>query len=329
MRATQSELLARHRIRPIEALPWLLALAVPFLFPSYLPMASAIVVMALFALSLDLVLGFAGIVTLGHAVFFGTGAYLAGLLSLAGFKEPLSAALLAGLGSALLALVTGPLILRLSTLPLIMVTLAFSMIVYEAANKATWLTGGDDGLAGVEFDPVFGIFRWSVYGHTSYFYALGWLFVLFVTTRLLVASPFGVALQGIRENAQRMTLIGGLVLRHLVRAYVISGFVAGIAGAISAQTTKFVSLDVLSINKSIDVLTMLVLGGVGRLYGALLGAPVYMLVHNFASEWNPYHWMFVVGALLILVVRFARGGLLGLVDAFVSWLGRIPGRPKT
>jgi branched-chain amino acid transport system permease protein len=317
---TRSELLERHALKPVEAVYWLLLIGAFFAFPSYLAIATTVLTMSLFALSLDLVLGFAGVVTLGHAAYFGVGAYTAALLASGGLHEPISDALLAGLAAACLAFVTGPFLLLLEGLPLIMVTMAISAILFEAANKAGWLTGGDDGLRDFSFSPVFGLFPWSVYGQTSYLYALGWLAVLFVLVRRVVSSPFGVALQGIRENRARMKLIGSPVVWHLVRAYALSAFMAGVAGAIHAQTNKFVSLEVLSIDMSVDAVVMLVLGGIGRLYGALIGAPVYILVKHFAAEWNPYHWMFIIGALLIVAVRFVRGGLLGILGRVDGWI---------
>jgi branched-chain amino acid transport system permease protein len=241
------------------------ALAFFFVFPEYLAVATPVLVMALFALSLDLLLGFAGVVSLGHAVSYGIGAYVCALINLAGWHEALTGALLGGAASGLFALAVGPLILRLTGLPFIMVTLGIGAIVYEAANKAVWLTGGDNGLPGVTLAPLFGVFRWSVFGQTGYLYVLGWLLVLFYLCRRIVASPFGMALQGVRENPQRMRLLGAL-------------------------------------------------GGVGRLYGGLVGAPLYMFVQHFAQQWNPYYWMFLIGGLLIVIVRLSRGGLLGLVD---------------
>ena len=314
MSVLESPFLRRHRLRPLEAVWWLLALVFFFVFPEYLAVATSVLIMALFALSLDLLLGFAGVLSLGHAVSFGLGAYVAALINLAGWHEALTGALAGGAASGLFALAIGPLILRLTGLPFIMVTLGIAAIVYEAANKAVWLTGGDNGLPGLTLDPLFGFFRWSVFGHTAYLYVLGWLLVLFYVCRRIVASPFGMALQGIRENPGRMRLIGGPVLRHLVAAYAIASAMAGIAGALSAQTNAFVGLEVLSLNTSIDGLVMLVLGGVGRLYGGLVGAPLYMFVQHFAQQWNPYYWMFLIGALLIFTVRFSRGGLLGLLD---------------
>ena len=261
----RSELLERHRFRPVEAVYWLALVMIVFVFSHYLAIATTVVVMCLFALSLDLVLGFAGIVTLGHAAYFGIGAYAASLLALGGLHEAISGATLAGLGAAVVALLLGPFLLLLEGLPLIMVTMAIGAILYEAANKAIWLTGGDDGLRGFDFAPLLGLFRWSIYGYTAYLYALAWLFVMFLLTRRVVGSPFGVALQGIRENRARMRLIGSPVVGHLVRAYVLSAFMAGIAGAVYAQTNQFVSLEVLSIDTSVDVVVMLVLGGIGQL----------------------------------------------------------------
>jgi branched-chain amino acid transport system permease protein len=320
-----SQLLTWHKFQPAESLIWLAALAVFFIFPSDRSLGTSVLVMALFVVSLDLALGFGGILSLGHALFFGAGAYGAAMLALNGMHEPILGALLSGLAAGVLALLLGPLVVRYSGLGQIMVTLALTQIAFELANKATWLTGGDDGLGGFKMAPLFGIFEWSVYNETAYFYALGWLFVLFVLARRLVSSPFGVALQGFRENRSRMLLIGAPARWHLIWVYAISAFIAGVAGAVLAQTTSFVSLNVLSLNLSIEVLVMLVLGGVGRLYGAVLGAAVYMLVHHFAAEWNPHYWMFVIGGLLIFVVRVARGGILGILETgsqrVKSWLG--------
>jgi branched-chain amino acid transport system permease protein len=315
-----SDLLGRKRDRPYEFLFLALAVLTFFVFEDRLSFATSVLIMVLFALSLDFVLGFAGVVTLGHALFFGTGAYVAGLLALSGLTEAISGLLLAGMASALLAAVVGPLVLGLTGLPQIMATLALGAIGFEAANKATWLTGGDNGLQGIELAPLLGVFNWTVYGHTGYLYALAVLALGFWLLKRVIASSFGVSLQGIRENRQRMMVIGAPVLGHMVRAYAISAFIAGVAGALSAQTTRFVGLDVLSLTTSVDIMVMLTLGGVGRLYGALVGAPVYMTIHHLAAQWNPYHWMFVIGWLLIFVMRFARGGLIGMAGAMLRRL---------
>lgn len=320
--ASPSRLLSRNRLHFAEVLFWLAWLAVFFFFPPYLGIATSALVMAIFALSLDLAMGFAGIVTLGHAMFFGVGAYCAALLALSGLSEPIAGALLSGAAAAALALLTGPLILRLTGLPLLMTTLAIGGLFYEAANRMTWLTGGDDGLQGFQISPLLGRFAFTVYGYTGYLYALAWLFILTFLMRRLRASPFGASLQGIRENRDRMRQLGTPVLRYLVAAYAISALMAGVAGAISAQTDRFVGTTVLDLNTSTDVVVMVVLGGIGRIYGALLGAPIYVLVKDFAASWSPYDWMFVVGGLLVLVVRFARGGILGMLDTVMAKLGR-------
>jgi len=318
----RSPLLSRHRLAWSQAIFWLAAVAIYFLFPQYLAIATTVLIVALFAISYDLAIGFGGILTLGHALFFGIGAYSAGWIALVGWTEALSGALASGAIAALVAAGLGPFLLRLTGLPLIMVTLGLSVIVYEAANKATWLTGGDDGLSGFKMSPLFGVFRWSVFGDTKYLYALGWLFVVFYVLKRVVASPFGIALQGIRENPLRMRLIGTSTLRHLVIAYSLSAGVAGIAGALSAQANAFVGLGVLGLDTTIDGLVIVVLGGIGTLYGSLIGAPVYLVVKHFAQQWNPFYWMFVVGALLIVVVRFGRGGLLGMAHGALKWLAR-------
>lgn len=293
---------------------WVLAVCAFFVFPRDLSLGTSILITSLFVLSLDLVLGFAGVVSFGHAVFFGIGAYAAALLVLAGYREPISGALIAAAVAAVFALIISPVVLRVSGLPQIMVTLAFGVIVFEFANKAVWLTKGDDGIGGLEPLPLLGFFRWTAFGTTQYWYALLWLLVVFVGLRRFLASPLGLAVQGCRENPQRMQFIGGSVINKLRVAYVLGGAIAGLAGAISAQTTKFAGLDSLSVDRSIDALVMLILGGTGRLYGALIGTPIYMIVRQFAAQWNPFHWMFVVGGLLVVIVMLARGGVVGLLQ---------------
>ncbi len=320
----RDSILSRHRWRVGELL-WLgLAVACWFLFPQYLALGTSVLIMVLLVLSYDLLLGFSGVLSLGHAVFFGLGAFTAGWLSLAGWTEPVSVALAAGVAAAALAAVLGPFLLRLTGLPLMMVTLALGVLVYEAAHKATRITGGDDGLPGVQFAPILGLFDWGLGGLTSYLYALAWLVVLFWVLKRIVASPFGVMLQGVRENPDRMRLIGNRVLPHLTLAYVASAAVAGIAGALFTQANAFVGLGVLSVDTSVDVLVMLVLGGIGGLHGALIGAPVYMLLKHFSSQWNPFYWMLIIGVLLIAVVLLGRGGLLGMFQAAQRTLLRRP-----
>jgi branched-chain amino acid transport system permease protein len=305
---------AAHRLRFHEILPWLCAIGAYFVFPDYLALGGQIVIMVLFALSLDLVLGYAGIVTLGHAAFFGTGAYVAGILAAHGWTEPLSLLLAAGAASCLLGVATGAIVLRTSGLSLLMVTLVVSELLQEAANKLGWLTGGADGLQGITIAPVLGIFRFDMFGRTAYVYCLVILFLAWALARLIVHSPFGRSLIGIRENVTRMHAIGSPVFRRRLRIYAISAGLAGIAGALLTETTQFVALQVLSFQLSGTVLVMLILGGVGRLYGAFIGAPLYMIAQDQLARDDPAYWLFWIGLLLVVVVMFARGGMLGIVD---------------
>ncbi len=312
---------AGTRWRVVEALPWLLFVGFYFLFETRLALGNSVLVMVLFTLSLDLVLGYAGIATLGHALFFGLGAYTAGIVIVAGWPEPFSGLLLATLVAAAAAVITGTLLLHLHGNTLLMLTLAFLVLAYEAANKWTPVTGGDDGLQGVAASPLLGVFTFDLRGQTRYWYALLLLAVLFVVARAIATSQFGLALKGIRENAGRMRAMGVPVKRHLVVIYAIAGAMAGAAGAVSAHSTGFVGLDTLAIALSANGLVMLVLGGWGRLYGAIVGASFYVILQHFASNWNPFHWMFLVGAALIVIVRFGKGGLLGLADRIRIRLG--------
>jgi branched-chain amino acid transport system permease protein len=300
-----------------HALPWLAAIGAWFAFPDYLPLLSAIAIAALFALSLDLIVGYAGVVTLGHAAFFGIGAYTAGLLAQAGWGEPISGLVLAMLAAAVLGLLTAPLVLRAGDLAGLMVTLGLSLMLYEAANKLAFVTGGADGLQGVEVWPVLGIWRFDLYGRTAYLYSLAVLFLLFLFAQLLVASPFGLSLRGIQGNARRAAALGVPVKRRLGAAYVVAAAYAGAAGALLAQTTQFVSLDVLSFQRSAEGLLMLVLGGLGSLHGALLGAAAFTVAHHALSEASPQFWQFWLGVALVALALAGRGGLLGLLRRLV------------
>ena len=313
----QNSILSRHRWSRGEFIWLAAAVATWFAFPEYLSLGTSVLVMVILVLSFDLLLGFAGVLSLGHAVFFGLGAYVAGWLALAGWTEPVSVAVAGMLASAALAAVMGPFLLRLTGLPLMMVTLALGAMVFEAGHKASRWTGGDDGLPGIVFAPVLGVFDWGLGGSTSYLYVLAWLVVVFVLLKRLVASPLGVVLQGIRENPGRMRLIGNPVLPHLTAAYTIASGLAGLAGALFTQANAFVGLGVLAVDTSVDVLVMLVLGGVGGLHGALIGAPLYMLLKHFTQQWNPFYWMLIIGVLLVAVVLSGRGGMLGVLRSLL------------
>jgi branched-chain amino acid transport system permease protein len=304
-------LLAQMRWRWSEIAFWLATLLPFFVVPDYLLLASQVAIAALFVLSLDLILGFAGIVSLGHAAYFGTGAYTAGLISKWGWGEPLTGVVIAAVAAGLFGYVTSFIIARFRHLPLIMITLGIGLLLQESANSASWLTGGFDGLQGIHTWPIAGRFRFDLYGYTAYGYALAVLFVIFLGARRLTYSPFGLALRGIRDNSQRMRAIGAPTHSHIRTIYTIAAMIAGVAGAILAQTTETVSLEVLGFQRSADVLVMLILGGTGRLYGGLLGAIVYMVARDQFSGLNPQYWYFWIGLLLIAVVVLFPNGLLG------------------
>ena len=200
----------------------------------------------------------------------------------------------------------------------LMVTLGIGLMLYEIANKATDFTGGADGLWGISTWPLFGIFEIDLYGKTGYFYSLAVLFIMFLFARRLVSSTFGLSLIGIREGAKRMPAIGANVDKRLVAIYTISAGMAGVAGALLAQTTQFVGLDSLGFIRSADLLIILVLGGAGRLYGAMLGAVVFMFAHHYISDINPVYWQFWIGLLLIVIVMMGSGGILGSVERILE-----------
>jgi branched-chain amino acid transport system permease protein len=307
-------LIRRHRLRVIELLPWIIGIGAYFGFADYLSLGSQILIMILFALSLDLVLGYAGIITLGHSAFFGVGAYAAGIYAVHFSGEPLSGLLVAALAAAAVGLASGLVVLRTQGLTLLMLTLAVTALLAEAANKASFVTGGADGLQGMEMRPVLGMFRFDLFGRTAYLYCLAVLFLAWVFARRLVHSPFGQSLIGIRENVVRMHAIGSPVKRRLLTVYAISAALAGIAGGLLAQTTQFVGLSVLGFQRSGEILIMLVFGGIGRLYGAFVGAAIYMIVQDQLAKLEPVFWNFWIGLLLVVLVMFARGGVLGLMD---------------
>jgi branched-chain amino acid transport system permease protein len=316
----QQYLRAQTRWSPVEIAFWL-AILLPFvLFPTHLSLANQIAITALFALSLDLILGYAGIVSLGHAAFFGIGAYAAGLFSKFVWGEPLTGLLVAGLMAGIVGFITSFIIARFRHLTLIMITLGLGFLIHEVANSAHWLTGGTDGLQGINIWPIFNYFRFDLYGYTAYSYSLVVLFVLFFISRRLINSPFGLSLRGIRETATRMPAIGADSRAHLRKIYTISAVIAGIAGGLLAQTTETVSLGSIDFQRSADVVVMLVLGGGGRLYGGLIGAIIFLVARDQFSGINPQFWYFPMGVLLVAVVMFLPGGILGGLARLTSSL---------
>jgi branched-chain amino acid transport system permease protein len=303
---------SRSRWSPFEVAFWLATLVPFFLFPTYLPLASQIAITALFALSVDLVLGYAGIITLGHAMFFGIGAYTAGILSSRyGWTEPLTGLVLSGLVAGVVGYVASFLIVRVQHLALLMITLGLGLLTYELANANAWLTGGTDGMMGIDIAPVFGVFSFDLWGKTAYAYALAVLFVAFLLSRRIVNSSFGLALRGVRENVKRMPAIGSEYRLHLQKIYTISAVLAGVAGALLTQTTETASLQTLNFERSADVVVMLILGGTGRLYGGILGAIIFMIARDQLAGINPQYWYFWIGFLLMIVVLTMPKGILG------------------
>jgi branched-chain amino acid transport system permease protein len=309
------------RWRRIEIVFWTCTLLPFVLAPSYLQLASHVAITALFAVSLDLILGYAGIVSLGHAAFFGLGAYAAGIITKYGWGEPLSGLLIGAALAGLVGWASSFIVARFRHLALIMITLGLGLLVHAAANSASWLTGGADGLQGMKVRPLFETFRFDLYGRTAYAYSLGVLFLMFLAARRIIHSPFGLALRGIRENAARMPAIGASSRAHLQKIYTLSALTAGVAGALLAQTTSTVSLEVLSFERSADVLVILILGGAGRLYGGIVGAIIYMVARDQFSGINPQYWYFWIGLLLVVVVMFLPNGILG-------GLAKITARPQ-
>jgi len=312
------ELMARRaRWTPLEIAFWLFALAAYVLFPTKYLILTEIVIWGLFALSLDMILGYAGIISLGHAAFFGFGAYVAGLLaSHEIITEPSIALVVSGLAAAVLGFATSFLVLRGSDLTRLMVTLGVSLVLREVANKWSELTGGADGLQGITIAPVFGLFRFDLYGKTAFLYSLAVLFVLFFVARRIMNSPFGLSLMAVKGNPLRSSAIGIAVNYRLVAIYTIAAGYAGIAGALLTQTTAFTSLDVLSFDRSADVFLVLVIGGAGYLYGGLIGAVIFKFMQDWLANLTPQYWQFWIGAVLVMIVIVGR-------DRIGNWLSPV------
>ncbi|MDN6884988.1 branched-chain amino acid ABC transporter permease [Variovorax sp. CAN2819] len=306
----QAALLRKARWHPLEFVVWAAAFALPLVMPSHSLLVNEIAIVALFAMSLDLILGYTGIVSLGHAAFFGFGAYAAALFAKLVMPDPTVGLLFATVLSALLGMVASVTILRGSDLTRLMVTLGTALLLLELANKLDWLTGGADGLQGVVMGPVLGMFEFDLYGRTAAWYSLAVMLVLFLLMRRLVHSPFGATLKAIRDNRLRAMAIGIPVVSRLVVIYTVAAGIAGAAGALLAQTTGFASLDVLAFDRSADVLLMLVIGGVGWLYGGVAGAIVFKLLQTWLSAVTPQYWMFWIGLILVLLVLVGRDRLL-------------------
>ncbi len=320
---TLARLLGRgRRWHPGELVFWLAALAALVALPRHLLILNEIAILGLFALSLDLILGYAGIVSLGHGAFLGFGAYVAGLFARHVHADPLTGLAVAAVASAALGLATSPLVLRGSDLTRLMVTLGVALVLHEAANALGWLTGGADGLQGIAMAPLLGRFPFDLAGRTAYAYSLTVLFVLFLVARRVTTAPFGLSLAAIRDNALRARALGVPVNRRLMAVYTMSATYAGIAGALLAQTTQFVSLDVLEFHRSADVMLALIIGGTGYLYGGLIGALAFKLMQDVLAGITPQYWQFWVGLLLVILALGGRTQLARLGAGLRRRFGR-------
>src|SRR3979411_2692576 len=289
---------------------WILAFACAFLFPSRYLIMTDIVRLAVFALSLDLILGYAGIVSLGHAAFFGIGAYCAGLFALHGIiTEPVIALVIAGLVATAVGFLTSFLVIRGVDLTRLMVTLGIALLLEALAERFSNITGGTDGLQGIEMQPILGLFAFDMFGKVGFFYCLAVLFLLFLLARRIVHSPFGLSLRAIRNNPLRAAAIGIPVNRRLIAAYTQAAVPAQIDGALFTQATALASLDVFSFERSADLMLVLVIGGTGYLYGGLIGAVVFKMLQEFFSNLTPQYWQFWIGLVLVVIVLVGRARL--------------------
>ncbi|MEC7763762.1 MAG: branched-chain amino acid ABC transporter permease [Pseudomonadota bacterium] len=282
------------------------------LFPFNLAFLTRILIMIVLVMSLELVLGFAGIATLGQAAMYGAGAYAAGLFAIHVWADPIAGLLVGAVAGAALAVLSGLVLMRTTGLTLIMLTIAVAQICAEIANRARDVTGGADGLRGIRMQPVLGMFEFDFIGKTGFWYAAAVAFVIFIALAILSRSPFGLSLKGIHESPERMEAIGVSVYWRRVTAYVLGGGIAGLAGALTAQITQLVSLETFSFTLSAEALIMLILGGTGRLYGPIIGTVIFMWVHHTAAANDPFNWLFVIGGMVLAVVFFLPQGLVQL-----------------
>jgi branched-chain amino acid transport system permease protein len=296
-----------------------------WLFPDNLALLTRVIAVALLVLSIDLITGYCGVATLGQAALFGAGAYAAGIACVNGVTEPLTLVIIGAVAGSAAGLLMGTIMLRAHGLAQLVLSIAIVQLFHEAANKASTYTGGSDGLAGLIVSPLFGVFEFDLWGRTAYLFGLALLVVVFVVLKFIVASPFGMLCRGIKQDPIRIRAIGSFVFPVLLKMFVISGAVAGMGGALAAISTQVVGLDSVSFELSANALVMLVLGGLGTLYGALVGTVIFMGFEHVVSAINPFHWMTMVGALLIAVVLAAPAGLSGVLEGISGSGKRVKG----
>ncbi len=301
----------RARWRWPEIAYWIAVVLCMFAFPTHLMLIAQVLITGLFAVSFDLLVGYAGIASLGQAAFFGVGAYTTGLIAHNGWSEPITGLLAGALAAGLLGFVFSILVSRLTGIALLMITFGVGLLIYEAAHSAHDITGGDDGLTVGNLSPLLGLFPFDFLGHTAVGYTFVVVFLAYLFARLIVNSPFGLELQGIRENVRRIPAIGVPVGYRYMVAFTVSAILAGLGGALLAQITGTVALGFLSFDRSSSVLIMVILGGIGTLYGPLIGAALYMVAQDRLADLNPVYWNFYIGLMLVIVVLCARGGIVG------------------
>ena len=301
---------ALSRWRWAEAAAWVAIAAALLFLPAHAALINEIAILALFALSLDLILGYAGIVSLGHAAFFGTGAYAAALFAKWVLPDPLLGLAVGTALAALLGLLTSPMIVRGTDLTRLMVTVGVALVLLELANKFDSITGGADGLQGVVMGPLLGAFDFDLGARVASCYSVAVLFIAFLLARRLVHSPLGLSLQALRDNRLRVTALGLSVPVRLATVYTLSAGLAGASGALLAQTTGFASLDVLDFHRSADVMLALIIGGAGWLWGGIVGALAFKVLHDLLAAATPQYWTFWIGAFLVLLMRVGRDKLM-------------------
>ena len=306
----QNSLLRAARWQPLEWVFWVLAFISPWLLSKHALIINEIAIVALFAVSLDLVLGYTGIVSLGHAAFLGFGAYSAALFAKHIHPDPLIGLCVGTVAATLLGAVCSLSIMRGTDLTRLMVTLGTALILLELANKYSDLTGGADGLQGVIMGPLLGRFDFDLLGQVAAWYSLSILFVWFVFARRLVHAPLGATLKAVRDNRLRAMAIGIPVTARLAVVYTVAAGIAGAAGALMAQTTGFASLDVFALERSADVMLMLAIGGVGWLYGGIAGAVAFKLMYDVIANITPQYWTFWIGLFLVVLVMVGRDRLI-------------------
>ena len=300
----------------------LIGLAGYWLFPDNLAFLTRVISVALLVLSLDLIVGYCGVASLGQGALYGAGAYAAGIACVHGITDPVLLILIGAAAGAAMGLLMGAIMLRAHGLPQLVLSIAIVQLLHEAANKASSITGGSDGLSGMSPAPLFGIFEFDLWGRSAYLFGLGLLLIVFAVLRFVTRSPFGMVCRGLKEDPLRISALGIYAFPVLLKMFVISGVVAGMGGALAAIATQVVGLDSVSFEISANALVMLVLGGIGHLYGALIGTVIFMALEHVVAAINPFHWMTLVGAVLIAIVLFAPRGLSGTLDELARLLTR-------